>query len=470
MKKHTKIVATVSDLRCDVPFLTELFEAGMNVVRINTAHQDIEGSLTVMKNVRAVSEKLAILIDTKGPEVRTTVTRDPIWVKTGDELIFKGDPDKPSVPGQIHVNYPGFATDLKLGNRILIDDGELAFEVIKKENNELLAKAEDDGWIKSRKSVNIPGVSLNLPALSEKDKEYIEFAAANDVAFIAHSFVRKKEDILAIKQILGLKKSKVKIIAKIENQEGVNNIDEILDHAYGVMVARGDLGIEIDAEKIPSIQRKLIAACVRRKRPVIIATQMLHSMIENPRPTRAEISDIANAIYQHTDAIMLSGETAYGKYPVEAVEIMSKVAQQVESAKETRDYSISSINNEIAAFLANAAYQASNELPIKAVIVDSQSGRTGRFLAAFRNSNTIYAACYSKRVMREMALSYGVSAFYLQQKKTTDAFKRAVVSHLMDEKKIDLDDQVVLVAGSFGPKKGASFIEIGQVKDLIHIR
>ncbi len=469
MKKHTKIVATISDQRCDIPFLEDLHNAGVNVVRINTAHQSIEGSKLLMKNIRQVSEGIAILIDTKGPEVRTTVTRDPIEVQEGDEFIFKGDPDRPSVPGLIHVNYEKFVRDMKVGNRILIDDGELAFLVIKKNGDELVAKAENPGWIKSRKSLNIPGVSLNLPALSEKDKAYIEFAAVNDVDFIAHSFVRSKEDILAIKQILGLKKSKVKIIAKIENQEGVDNIEEILDHAYGVMVARGDLGIEIAAERIPGIQRQLTEICIRRKRPVIIATQMLHSMIENPRPTRAEISDIANAIYGKTDAIMLSGETAYGSYPIESVEIMTKVAQEVEATKEYGDASISSINNEITAFLANAAYQASNEVPIKAVICDSQTGRTGRYLAAMRSSHTVYAASYSIRVMREMALSYGLEAFYLEPAKSNDEYKRSVVNHLLKAKKINLDDRVVLIGGSFGPRKGATFLEIGLVKDLIHI-
>ncbi len=467
--KHTKIVATISDQRCDIPFLTELYEAGMNVVRINTAHQDVEGSLKVMNNVRQVSENIAILIDTKGPEVRTTVTRDPIEVMEGDVYTFIGDPDRPTVPGLVCVNYEGFVEDLSIGNRILIDDGELAFTVTGKANNEIIATAENDGWIKSRKSINLPGVSLKLPSLSEKDKEYIEFATRHDVAFIAHSFVRRKEDVLAIKQILGLNKSKVKIIAKIENQEGVDNIDEILDHAYGVMVARGDLGIEIPGERIPVIQRRLIAACLQRKRPVIIATQMLHSMIENPRPTRAEISDIANAIYNHTDAIMLSGESAYGKYPVEAVQMMTKVAFEVEAEKERREFSISSIENEIAAFLANSAYQASLELPVKAVIVDSQTGRTARYLSAFRNKNTVYAACYSKRVIRELSLSFGVSAFYLKQKKSTDAFKRAVVSTLLDQKKIEMEDMVILVGGSFGPRKGATFMEIGLVKDLINI-
>ena len=465
--KHTKIVATISDQRCDVDFIRALYEAGMNVVRINTAHQSIEGSKTVINNIREVSDKIAVLIDTKGPEIRTTVTRDPISIETGDIYSFKGDPDRPTVPGLIHVNYAGFVNDLSLDDRILIDDGELAFIVIEKNESELVCKALNGGELKSRKSVNVPGVKISLPSLNEKDKRYIQFAIEEDIEFIAHSFVRSKEDVLAIKQILALNQSKIKIIAKIENQEGVDNIEEILDHVHGVMVARGDLGVEMPAEKIPIVQQNLILACIRRKRPVIIATQMLHSMIEHPRPTRAEISDVANAVYRRTDALMLSGETAFGKYPVESVQTMTKVALEVEASRPKTDIRISSIDNEIAAFLANVAVEASNDLDTKAVIVDSQTGRTARYLAAFRNNNPVYAACYSKRVVRELALSYGVIAFYMEPRKQTDAFKRSIVRYLSEIDGIEMDDRIILVGGSFGPRRGATFLEISLVKDLI---
>jgi len=467
--KHTKIVATISDQRCDVAFIRQLYEAGMNVVRINTAHQTIEGSITVINNVREVSDKIAVLIDTKGPEIRTTVTRDPINIETGDVITVKGDPDRPTIPGLIHVNYENIASDLSLDDRILIDDGELALTVIEKKDQELICEAQNGGILKSRKSVNVPGVEINLPSLSEKDKRYIQFAIDQDIEFIAHSFVRCKEDVLAIKQILGLNKSKIKVIAKIENQQGVDNIDEILDHSYGVMVARGDLGVEMPAEKIPGVQQNLIMTCIKRKRPVIIATQMLHSMIENPRPTRAEISDVANAVYRKTDALMLSGETAFGKYPVEAVETMTRVALEVEATRPKTDIRISSIDNEIAAFLANVAVEASKDLNTKAVIVDSQTGRTARYLAAFRNDNPVYAACYSRKVVRELALSYGVTAFYMEPRKQTDAFKRSIVMHLSEIDGIEMDDRILLVGGSYGPRRGASFLEISLVGDLVSL-
>ena len=465
--KHTKIVATISDQKCDVEFLRELFLAGMNVIRINTAHQTIEGSREVIKNVRKVSDKIGILIDTKGPEIRTTVTRDPISLETGELIRVKGDPDMPTIPGLIHVNYDKIVEDLSVKDQILIDDGEIALAVVEKSGDELICRALNGGVLRSRKSVNVPGVAINLPALNEKDKLYIKLAIDEDLEFIAHSFVRRKEDVLAIKQILALHQSKVKIIAKIENQQGIDNIDEILDHVYGVMVARGDLGVEIPAEKIPGVQQKLIMACIKRKRPVIIATQMLHSMIEHPRPTRAEITDVANAVYGRTDALMLSGETAFGKYPVESVRTMTRVAMEVEAARPYSDIKISSIDNEIAAFLANAAVEASRDLNTKAVIVDSQTGRTARYLAAFRNSNTVYAACYSERVVRELSLSYGVRAFYMEPRKQTEAFKRSIVRYLSEIEGIEMDDRIILVGGSYGPRRGASFLEISLVGDLV---
>ncbi len=466
-KKHTKIVATISDQRCSQDHIRELFEAGMNVVRLNTAHQDLEGSRKVVESVRNVSDEIAILIDTKGPEIRTTVARDPIEMIAGEMIEIIGNPDMPCIPGRLSVTYVNFVEDLAIGNRILIDDGEIEMIVESKNEKSLICKVMNSGFVKSRKSVNVPGVSIKLPSLNEKDKDYIQFAIDNDVDFIAHSFVRTKEDVMAIQSILREHQSKIKIIAKIENQEGVENIEEILNHVYGIMVARGDLGIEISGEKIPGIQRMLINACIRRKKPVIIATQMLHTMIDHPRPTRAEISDVANAIYSGTDALMLSGETAYGQYPAEAVNMMTRIALEVESSRESQGATISSIDNEIAAFLANTAFHASKDLNISAVVIDTLTGRTGRYMAAFRNRNPVFAACYSVRVMRELALSYGIYPFYMDPKENTDTFKGSVVSYLLDHGELDPSDRIVVVGGSFGPRKGASFLEISKVSDLL---
>jgi pyruvate kinase len=467
LKKHTKIVATISDNRCSQDHIKELFEAGMNVVRLNTAHQNLEGSKKVVDAVRNVSDEIAILIDTKGPEIRTTIARDPIEVIPGEFIEIIGDPDMACIPGRLSVTYPGFVANLSIGDRVLIDDGDIELVVEGKSSDSLTCRVLNAGFIKSRKSVNVPSVAINLPPLNEKDKDYIKFAIDNDIDFIAHSFVRRKEDVIAIQSILKEHQSKIKIIAKIENQEGVDNIEEILDHVYGIMVARGDLGIEIAGERIPGIQRMLINACIKRKKPVIIATQMLHTMIEHPRPTRAEISDVANAIYTGTDALMLSGETAYGQYPVESVSMMTRVALEVENSREPLGVSISSIDNEIAAFLANAAFYASKDLKTSAVVIDTLTGRTGRYMAAFRNRNPVFAACYSVRVMRELALSYGIYPFYMDPKENTDVFKRSVVSYLLEHGELDGADRIIVVGGSFGPRKGASFMEISKVSDLL---
>ncbi|MEN9444715.1 MAG: pyruvate kinase, partial [Bacteroidota bacterium] len=337
MKKKTKIVATISDRNCDVEFLRKMYIEGMDVVRINTAHQDIEATLMVVENVRKISEHIAILIDTKGPEMRT-LQMDNMPVEEKDTIFFTGDPLMKGKEGYVVVNYEGFVTDVPVGAKILVDDGDIAFAVKEKIDGHLVCQVLNGGTIKGRKSINVPGVSIKLPTLSEKDRQYVTFAIENDIDFIAHSFVRTKEDVREIQDILDASKSKVKIIAKIENQEGVDNIDEILSCVYGIMIARGDLGIEIPGPKLPAIQKILVRKCMVARKPVIVATQMLHSMIENPRPTRAEINDIANAIYDGTDAIMLSGETAYGRYPVESVSVMAEIAREVESTnKEYRN-------------------------------------------------------------------------------------------------------------------------------------
>ena len=285
--KQTKIVATISDQRCEVDFIKQLFEAGMNVVRMNTAHLGREGAEKLINNVRTVSNRIAILMDTKGPEVRTTVLAEPISFKVGDRVKVVGRPEQETTRECISVSYPDFVRDLNVGGQILIDDGDLELAVIEKCDDYLLCEVQNEASLGSRKSVNVPGVRINLPSLTEKDRNNILYAIEKDIDFIAHSFVRNKQDVLDIKEILDAHGSDIRIIAKIENQEGVDNIDEILEVADGVMIARGDLGIEVPQERIPGIQRILIRNCILAQKPVIEATQMHHTMINNPRPTRA---------------------------------------------------------------------------------------------------------------------------------------------------------------------------------------
>lgn len=469
MKKYTKIVATVSDKRCEVDFIKELYKAGMNVVRMNTAHLDYEGITRIITNVRAVSEKIALLIDTKGPEIRTTFSEKSIELKTGEKLKIIGNPKQETTKECICVSYPKIAEDVSVGSHILIDDGEIDLLVVDSDGTALVCEVLNNGTLGSRKSINVPGVRINLPSLTDRDFEFINFAIENNIDFIAHSFVRNAEDVLEIQRILDAHDSPVKIIAKIENQEGVENIDEILEHVYGVMVARGDLGIEIPQEKIPLVQRQLIRKCVEAKKPVIVATQMLHSMIQNPRPTRAEVTDVANAIYYRTDAIMLSGETAYGAYPVEAVKTMAKIAMEVEAAKDARnDIPVDLVKHDITAYLADTAVKAAKELPIKAVLTDSLTGKTARYLAAFRGTIPVVALCYNKRVGRELSLSYGVFPRLTEPGSSKSEIMLKTVQKLKKKSILADEDLVTYLGGSFGIGGGTTYMEIITVEGLLN--
>ena len=463
--KRTQIVATISDKRCEIGFLRELYEAGMNVVRLNTAHQTLDEAMKVVRNVRAVSDQIALLIDTKGPEVRTCDIVVPVRVEKGEIIFMTGD--RTLVAEKlIHVSYEHFVRDVQIGDKILVDDGDVELIVRDKKENCLELEASNPGEIKDKKSINVPGVNMHLESLSDKDRKFIQFAMDNKLDFIAHSFVRNKQDVMEIQQILDEQHSNIKIIAKIENQEGVNHIDEILDHVYGVMVARGDLAIEIDAEKIPLIQRYIVNKCIESKKPVIIATQMLHTMIDHPRPTRAEVSDIANAVFSGTDAIMLSGETAYGDYPLEAVKVMSRVAEANESIlPPDANRNLVRINNEITAALARVAVRMTTMLPIKAIVVDTNSGRTARYLSAFRGGLPVYARCYDEHVMRELALSFGVRPYFSVKPHSRDEFMRDIPQVLL-QNGYQPEDQILVIGGSFGHVRGASFLEVCKISDI----
>ena len=472
--KRTKIVATISDKNCEPAFIKELYEAGMNVIRINTAHLDIDGALRIIKNTREVSDKIAIILDTKGPEIRTTICDAPIPLKKGATINIIGDPGKKSSPEAIYVTYKDFSSDIPLGSLILIDDGELELRVLRKHGEALECTIENDGILTSRKSVNVPSVKIQLPSLTDKDRTFIEMAVKNNVDFIAHSFVRSKQDVLDVQAVLNSFNSGIKIIAKIENQEGIDNLDDILDNVYGIMVARGDLGIEIPYEQIPGIQRMIITKCIITRKPVIVATQMLHSMITNPRPTRAEVSDIANAIYSQTDAIMLSGETANGKYPVEAVKTMTKVALEVEKNKEKfMNIPYLNVTGEISAYLAKVAVKTAFRIDARGIIADTVGGRTIRDMASYRGIKLILAQCYSESTMRELALSYGVYASLQVKKKSVDEFIHIALKNLTKTHNLKSEDIIVVLAGNFSGGSGFSFIEVGSVeylKDRVSIK
>ena len=474
--KKTKIVATISDRRCSEEYIKSLYDAGMDVVRINSAHAPEEGASRIVETVHRVNSSIPIILDTKGPEVRVTAIAEQydgaIDFKAGDLVKVRGtNSGRQTTRELIYMNAPCVVSDVPVGAHMLIADGQLEIVVTDKNDEELTCCFITGGRLLSRKSVNVPGVSLDLPSVTEKDRRFIEWAVRNDVDFIAHSFVRSARDVQAVQAILDEYDSPIKIISKIENQEGLDHIDEIIEASYGVMVARGDLGVELPAEKIPAAQRMIVDRCIAAKRPVIIATQMLYSMVRSPRPTRAEVSDVASAIYERVDAVMLSDETAMGDYPVEAVSTMSNIAREIERDENhfapIIDINMVSVDHEITAQVARSAVRACTNLPVRYVITDTLTGRTGRYLAAFRGRRSVMAVCYTLHAQRILALSYGVVPILRKQ---TEGDKYHFLIDALDfigqYTKLNDNDLLVSVGGSFGPTRGASYVELAKVGDI----
>lgn len=475
--KKTKIVATMSDFRCTEEFVKNLFDAGMDVVRVNSAHVSEEGATHIVETVHRVNPAIPIMIDTKGPEIRVTTIADEygnsINFRPGDRVAVRGsDGSDKTTRKVVYMNVPNIVDDIPVGARMLIADGELEIRVVGKTAEELTCEFVVGGAMRSRKSVNVPSVSINLPSVTEKDRRFIEWAVKNDVDFIAHSFVRSAKDIKAVQDILDAHGSKIKIISKIENREGLDNIDEIIEASYGIMVARGDLGVELPAEIIPITQRMIVDKCIAAKRPVIIATQMLYSMVGSPRPTRAEVSDVASAIYERVDAVMLSDETASGAYPVESVETMARIAKAIErdEAYSTPfiDIHMVSVNHEITAQIARSAVRASTNLPIRAILLDTLTGRTGRYIAAFRPTTIVIAVCYTLQAQRLLGLSYGVMPILRSKSKEDSYHFLGDAMEFINQRYQELkdEDMVVAIGGSFGAVRGASYIEIATIGDI----
>ena len=464
--KKTKIICTVSDNNCEVDFLRSLYENGMDVVRLNSAHASIEGAQKVVDNVRAVSDKIAILIDTKGPEIRLTPMDSTAGfvLKQGERISFMDSTEGLCSHAGLYTNCKSFVKDIPEGAHILIDDGSADLLVVEKQNDRLVCEAQNTAAIKGRKSINVPGVEIKLPSLTDKDRMFINWAIDADIEFVAHSFVRSSKDLEEINEIIRSRDSHLKIISKIENQQGIDNLEEILNECYGVMIARGDLGVEIPAERIPHIQKLMIQKCRARKKPVIVATQMLHSMIDNPRPTRAEVTDVSNAIAQRADAIMLSGETAYGQYPVEAVRTMCRIAEESERYIDVSlDVNLEKVTKPIAAVLARSIVGATEEIPVKAIIFDTWTGRTGRYLAEFRPKVPIYAMCYNGFTMRELALTYDIYGYKFDITGTKEGFVNNSIKILLEDGKISKGDLVGFIGGSFNDVLGATYMEFKYV-------
>lgn len=459
--RKTKIVATIGPASDNKETIARLVEAGLDVARLNLSHGDYEEHSKKIELIREVEDDtgktIGIMLDTRGPEVRTGPLEDKkeIFLYAGEEITLTTD-DVIGNKERISVSYKELTKDVKTGSRILIDDGLLELQVLEVKGNDIRCKVLNGGLLGSYKGVNIPGVSLNLPALTKKDKEFIHFGIKMGINFIAASFVRKAQDIIAIRAFLDNEGAAgIYIIAKIENQEGVDHIDEILEVADGIMIARGDLGVEIPPEKVPVIQKKLIRKCNDAGKPVITATQMLNSMIGNPRPTRAEASDVANAILDGTDAIMLSGESAIGKYPVESVKTMDRTAREIEGSAFYRETMFSTSQKDrvkvstITESISSATCKIAMEIGAKCIISATSSGSTARMVSKFRPNIPIIAVTHDKYVKHYLTVCWGIHPIQLAVRgHTTDELIKNSIRATRRYGLVKAGDRVVITAGT----------------------
>lgn len=454
--KKTKIICTMGPNTSDRELLKALAENGMDIARFNFSHGDYEeqkGRLDLLKSIREeLGLPIAALLDTKGPEIRTGLLKDEkkvtlvegeTYTLTTREII--GD-DKIG-----HINYSGLNEDVVPGNKILIDDGLIELEVQEVNDTDIVCKIINGGELGMRKGVNVPNVKIKLPALTEKDKADIRFGIEQGFDFIAASFVRTADAVKEIRAMLDEAGSAMQIIAKIENAEGIENLDAIIEASDGIMVARGDLGVEIPAEQLPHIQKKIIKKCNIACKPVITATQMLDSMIRNPRPTRAEVTDVANAIYDGTDAVMLSGETAMGKYPVEALKMMAQICEETESHLDYHAYRLRKVSAENKKNISNAVCYSSvstaSDLKAKIIIAPSISGFTTRLLSKWRPSALVVGLSPSATAVRQMQIYWGVKPFQAKRADSTDLLIENSLEMLKEKGIVKSGELAVVTAG-----------------------
>ena len=463
--KKTKIVCTIGPASESVDMLVNLINAGMNVCRLNFSHGDYEEHGARIKNIREAvkitGKRVAILLDTKGPEIRTNdMENGAITMKIGDSVRISMT-EVLGTNEKFSITYPELINDVNVGSHILLDDGLIDLEVtdIDRDANEIVTVVKNEGVLKNKKGVNVPGVSVNLPGITEKDANDIRFGIGQGIDFIAASFVRRASDVLEITKILEEENAThIQIIPKIENQEGIDNIDEILKVSDGLMVARGDMGVEIPTEDVPVVQKALIKKCNALGKPVITATQMLDSMQRNPRPTRAEANDVANAIYDGTDAVMLSGETAAGDYPLEAVQTMARIAVRTEETLVNQDsfalklYSKTDMTEAIGQSVGHTA----RNLGIQTIVAATESGHTARMISKYRPKAHIVAITFSEQKARSLSLSWGVYATVADKPSSTDEMFNLASKVSQEEGYASEGDVIIITAGVPVGEKGTT--------------
>lgn len=454
--KKTKIVSTLGPASTDVDTIVKLINAGANIFRFNFSHGDHPEHLGRMNNVKKAQEitgkHVGLMLDTKGAEIRTTVEKDgKIEFNAGDKVRISMDDSIEGTHEKIAVTYPGLYDDVHVGGHVLFDDGLIDMIIDEKDeaNHELVCTVQNHGLLGSRKGVNAPGVSINLPGITEKDSSDIRFGLEQGINYIAASFVRKPEDIEDIRALLKEKNMEdVQIFPKIESQEGIDNFEAIMEVADGLMVPRGDMGVEIPAENVPLVQKKMIRRCNEMGKPVITATQMLDSMEENPRPTRAEVSDVANAVFDGTDATMLSGESANGDWPVEAVSTMARIDVKAENnldlfGTETFNFDKSDVTETI----GSAVAQAAKDLDIKVIVAATSSGYTARMISKYRPDADILALTFDERTERGLMVNWGVQPYVVDKPADTDEMFALAAKKAVELGFAKSGDKIIVVAG-----------------------
>lgn len=469
--RKTKIVCTIGPASGDIETLKRLMKAGMNVARINFSHGSYPDQEKFIKAVKQAREELqfpvSMMLDMQGPEIRVGKLEEaPVYLQTGESFVLVNE-DILGNAQRVSISYKEFYKDVEKGTKILIDDGSIELEVTSVEGKDIHCKVMHGAKLGSRKTVNVPGIKLNLPSLKEKDIQDLKDAIRADFDFVAASFVRRKQDVLDVRKVLDENGgNRIKIIAKIENQEGISNMQEILEVVDGIMVARGDMGVEIPLEQVPIVQKQFIKACYRAGKIVITATQMLESMTENPRPTRAEVSDVANAIFDCTGAIMLSGESAMGKYPVECVETMNKIATQIESnLKYWKRFINREYNLETPDYEFNLNYSicyTAMSMKAKAIFAYTECGDTPRILASFLPNCPIYAVTTNEKTYRQLALYWNVHPMLFKEKEDINTLLNLAIQTAKKEGKIEKGDTIVISGG------GSVLMDDDKIKEDIN--
>lgn len=467
--RHTKIIATLGPATESKEMLASLITAGVDILRLNMAHASHEWVDKAMWFVREASHEIdrqvAVMMDVKGPEIRTGNVEVPITVETGDLFEFHIESAKPTgdVPA-VSVNYPGLPGDLDIGATVLVDSGLVQMTVVSKDEGHVRCKVETPGTLGSKRHINLPGVYVNLPSLTKKDEEDLRAGVNAGIDFVALSFVRQAEDIRTLRDFLDTLGSKALIIAKIEDQAGVRNMKEIIQEADGIMVARGDLGIEIDYYKLPLVQRELVAACEEAGKPVIIATHLLESMITAPMPTRAEISDVSNAVREQADAVMLSGETTVGSYPLESVQVMKNIIQSIEPSVEGALNRTIQLHQPKAKMLRSAAVLA-QELGNSGIVVFTRSGFLARVLGALRpHGAPIYAFTDNESLSRQLLLPWGVEPFLMEFSEDPEQTIIDALAFLKRKNWCESDSWLVVITNALANDKIVDTLQLRKVE------